>query len=100
VARQLTEDVPGKAELPDGARQLNNVAGRAGYLGPCPPPSASHHYTFELYALDQMLDIPATASRADLLKAMDGHVLTKAMYIGMFHREVESPQQRPRHRVN
>ncbi|SRR5579871_483912 len=85
-ARQLPENVAGQAQLPDGTRQLNNIAGRAGYLGPCPPPPAPHHYTLELYALDQMLDLPATASRADLLKAMDGHVLTKAVYIGMFHR--------------
>jgi hypothetical protein len=84
--RQLPENVATSAELPDGSRQLNNIAGRSGYLGPCPPPPAPHHYTLELYALDQKLNLPATASRADLLKAMDGHVMTKAVYVGMFHR--------------
>jgi hypothetical protein len=40
----------------------------------------------ELYALDAKLDLAPTASRPDLLKAMEGHILSKAVYIGMFHR--------------
>jgi hypothetical protein len=41
---------------------------------------------FELYALDQKLDLPATASRAEIQKAIDGHAVGKAAYIGLFHR--------------
>ena len=72
---------------PDGIAQGKNVRGVNGYQPPCPPPGATpHHYTFELYALDAKLDLPAGATRADLLKAMDGHVVGKTSYIGMFGR--------------
>ena len=72
---------------PDGIVQGKNIRGVNGYQGPCPPPGATpHHYVFELYALDQKLDLPAGASRGDLLKAMDGHVVGKATYVGLFGR--------------
>ena len=45
-----------------------------------------HHYTFELYALDVKLDLGPDAARADLLKAMDGHILGKGVMMGRFHR--------------
>src|SRR5256885_442940 len=64
---------------PDGIAQGKNVRGVNGYQPPCPPPGATpHHYVFELFALDTKLDLQAGASRADLLKAMDGHVIGKA----------------------
>ena len=72
---------------PDGIAQGKNVRGVNGYQPMCPPPGAvPHHYTFELYALDAKLDLPAGSTRADLLKAMDGHVIGKAAYIGLFGR--------------
>jgi Raf kinase inhibitor-like YbhB/YbcL family protein len=72
---------------PDGIQQGKNIRGANGYQGPCPPPgSTPHHYIFELYALDQKLDLTAGATRADLLKAMDGHVIGKASYVGLFGR--------------
>lgn len=72
---------------PDGIQQGKNIRGANGYQGPCPPPGATpHHYIFELYALDQKVDLVAGASRADLLKAMDGHVIGKATYVGLFGR--------------
>ena len=72
---------------PDGIAQGKNVRGVNGYQPPCPPPGAvPHHYTFELYALDTKVDLPAGSTRADLLKAMDGHVIGKAAYIGLFGR--------------
>ena len=70
---------------PDGIQQGKNVRGANGYEGPCPPPgSTPHHYIFELYALDQKLDLMAGGSRADLSKAMDGHVIGKAVYVSLF----------------
>jgi len=72
---------------PDGIVQGKNVRGVNGFQPPCPPPGATpHHYTFEMYALDAKLDLPAGATRADLLKAMDGHVVGKATYAGLFGR--------------
>jgi Raf kinase inhibitor-like YbhB/YbcL family protein len=72
---------------PDGISQGKNVRNVNGYQPPCPPPGANpHHYIFELYALDTKLDLPAGSARADLLKAMDGHVIGKATYVGIFGR--------------
>jgi Raf kinase inhibitor-like YbhB/YbcL family protein len=82
--------VPGAVKpdsSPDGIMQGKNIRGVNGYQPPCPPPGATpHHYIFELYALDAKLDLPAGASRADLLKAMDGHVIGKATTGGTFGR--------------
>jgi phosphatidylethanolamine-binding protein (PEBP) family uncharacterized protein len=45
-----------------------------------------HHYTFELFALDTKLDLGPDATRADVLKAIDGHILGKGVVVGRFHR--------------
>ena len=49
-----------------------------------------HHYVFELYALDTKLDVNPTTdgfeTRANVLKAMQGHILAKAVYGGLFKR--------------
>lgn len=82
--------LPGNIQVgasPDGMQQGKNVRGMNGYQGPCPPPGApAHHYIFEIFALDQKLDLMAGAARADLMKAMDGHVIGKSSYVGVFGR--------------
>ena len=62
VTHWIIYNIPGDSTgLPEGVKadapatvgvQGNNVTGRPGYLGPCPPPTAPHHYTLELLALD------------------------------------------------
>jgi Raf kinase inhibitor-like YbhB/YbcL family protein len=84
TATGLPESVPAKAMLDDGAVQIKNIGGSIGYFNPCAPPPTTHHYLFELYALDAKLD-PAPAERADLMKAMAGHVRAKGIYFGLFH---------------
>ncbi|MGA2713794.1 MAG: YbhB/YbcL family Raf kinase inhibitor-like protein [Bryobacteraceae bacterium] len=89
TATGLPEGVAAGATLPDGAHQMKRGNGPnavAGYGGPCAPPGPDHHYTWELWALDTMLDVPADATRADVMKAADGHILGAAEWIGMFHR--------------
>jgi Raf kinase inhibitor-like YbhB/YbcL family protein len=86
TATHLPENVPAMAQMSDGAIQGKNIRGVNGYQGPCPPPGKPHHYTFELYVLDTKLAAGPEATRADVLKAMDGHIIGKAVYIGMFHR--------------
>ena len=55
--------------------------------GPGAPANApEHHYTFELFALDTKLDLGPDASRDDVMKAIDGHILSKAVWEGRFHR--------------
>jgi Raf kinase inhibitor-like YbhB/YbcL family protein len=77
---------------PDGVLQGKNIRGVNGYQPPCPPvgsQSNPHHYIFELYALDSKVDLPAGSSRADLMKAMDGHVIGKASIVGIFGRGID-----------
>jgi Raf kinase inhibitor-like YbhB/YbcL family protein len=72
---------------PDGIVQGKNIRNMPGFLPPCPPVGGTpHHYIFELYALDAKLDLAAGSTRADLLRAMDGHVVGKATYVGLFGR--------------
>jgi Raf kinase inhibitor-like YbhB/YbcL family protein len=85
TATQLPENVKPNPQLPDGTQQGKNIRGANGYQGPCAPPGKFHHYTYELYALDQKLTLDSGASRADLLKAMDGHILGVGVYVGLFH---------------
>jgi Raf kinase inhibitor-like YbhB/YbcL family protein len=86
-ARELPEGVPATAQLPDGTIQLKILRGMVGFMGPgAPAVGPYHHYTFEIYALDTKLDLGPDATRADVLKAMDGHILAKAVMGGRFHR--------------
>ena len=86
TATGLPASVAAGADLPDGTHQGPNIARMNSYMGPCPPPGLPHHYTLEVYALDSKLDLPGTASRADLEKALGGHILASGVYNGLFHR--------------
>ncbi len=83
--RELAENVPPKPELPDGSRQGISDFRRPGYGGPCPP-SGVHRYYFKVYALDTMLDLPSSTRKADLLKAMKGHILAEGQLMGKYSR--------------
>jgi Raf kinase inhibitor-like YbhB/YbcL family protein len=94
ITHWMIFNIPGDAtSLPEGVKadstvgvQANNIARQPSFFGPCAPPGPNHHYTFELFALDSKLDLQKGASRSDVLKAMDGHVLTGTVLIGLFHR--------------
>ena len=89
TATSVPEGIPAAtAELPDGARQSQPGAPNPGYRGPCPPMGVPliHHYVYELFALDQKMDVPVGASRDDLNKAMDGHIIGHAVLVSVFHR--------------
>jgi Raf kinase inhibitor-like YbhB/YbcL family protein len=91
-ANSLPEGVSSAgADLPDGSHQTNGNAGQGGNFGyrpPCPPQDVpvAHHYAFELFALDEKLDLPANATRADVMKAMDGHIAGHASLVAPFNR--------------
>jgi Raf kinase inhibitor-like YbhB/YbcL family protein len=79
-----------EGSLPPGSVQGNNLTGQPVYMGPGAPAGPRyHHYVFELYALSSNLDLPATATRADLLKAMDGKTVAKAAYVGRFRQDAK-----------
>jgi len=83
-AKGLPEGVKA-GEQADGSRQISNIAGNPVYMGPCAPPGhGDHHYTFEVYALNAKVGLPASTSRADLMNAMNGKVVAKGVYIGIF----------------
>jgi len=63
-----------------------NSWGRTGYGGPCPP-SGVHRYFFKLYALDTMLNLKEGATKKDIEKAMQGHIIAKAELIGRYQRQ-------------
>lgn len=86
TAAGLSEGVPKTPELANGAKQGVNDYKRIGYGGPCPPPGKPHRYFFKLYALDRRLDLKSGATKADLLKAMDGHVLAEGQLMGTYQR--------------
>ena len=82
--------IPFGPELPDKSRQISGTGPY--YRGPGAPASGPmHHYVFELFALDAMLDVPAVGAsppqtRAVVMAAMAGHVRGKAAYVGVFKR--------------
>ena len=82
-------NVPAKARsLHVGQRapvEGRNDAGRAGYIGPCPP-SGVHRYVFRLYALRSPLRLAAGASRVQFLAALRGKQLAVARLVGRYGR--------------
>lgn len=81
------EGLPAGPALPDGTVQAKNLRGQNAYMGPgAGAAGPMHHYTFELFALDTKLDLTADATRDDVLKAIDGHILGKAVLMGRFKR--------------
>ncbi len=83
-------------ELPDGvapegnasavARQGTNDFKKIGYGGPCPP-SGVHRYFFKVYGLDTELSLNAGATKEDLMKAMEGHVVAEGQIVGKYEKK-------------
>ncbi len=67
-----------------GGESGTNDFDRQGYSGPCPPKAQLHHYRFEVYGLDTKLSLRPSDKRADLDKAMAGHVLAEGKLVGTF----------------
>jgi Raf kinase inhibitor-like YbhB/YbcL family protein len=67
-----------------GACQGKNFYQNFGYMGP-KPPFGTHTYRFHVYALDTVLDLePEAASKKQLHKAMEGHILQYGILRGKF----------------
>jgi len=83
---ELPEAVSADETLSNGAKQGKNDFRKIGYGGPCPPPGGPHRYIFKLYALDIMLDLEPGATKKELIKSMEGHVLGQSQITGHFKR--------------
>lgn len=71
--------------VPAGAIQGRNDWKRNAYGGPCPP-SGTHRYFFRIFALDTTLELPDTTTKADLERAMEGHILARGELMGTYER--------------
>jgi len=81
----MVESLPAAEKLLAGGFQGTNDFKKIGYGGPCPP-SGTHHYYFKIYALDSELSLNAGATKAELLKAMEGHILLQGQLMGTYTR--------------
>ena len=85
-AAGLTRGRDKPATLPTGTREGLNDWKRTGYGGPCPP-IGRHRYFHKLYALDTVLPDLKRPTKAQLEKAMQGHVLEKFELIGTYQKD-------------
>jgi len=83
-ATTLVVRFPADAVLTDGTQQGTNSWGKIGYGGPCPP-SGVHRYFFKLYALDTSLALDESATKEDVLAAMEGHILMETELMGTYN---------------
>ncbi len=83
--RGLPENIPAEENLDMGGTHGTNDFRRPGYGGPCPP-GGTHRYYFKVYALDKKMDIQAGSTKAQLLKAMEGHILAEGELMGQYKR--------------
>ena len=105
---ELAEAVATTTQLVDVGQNVTqgiNTDGFHGYTGPCPPLQAAYsiggqgyygqrarpvdQFYFKIYALDIELDLGTDATREDLLKAMEGHVIATGELKGEF---IQKPQ--------
>ncbi len=82
---ELSENVPKIEVLKNGARQGKNDFGKIGYGGPCPP-GGTHRYYFKIYALDKELVAKPGITKKELLKTMEGHILSEGQLMGRYKR--------------
>ena len=81
----LVEMVPVTENLKAGGFQGKNDFGKIGYGGPCPP-SGTHRYFFKIYAIDAELPLKAGATKAEVEKAMEGHIVSQGQLMGTYGR--------------
>jgi Raf kinase inhibitor-like YbhB/YbcL family protein len=83
---QLPQGVPTDESLSTGGTQGINDFRKVGYGGPCPPAGKPHRYFFKLYALDAATNLKPRATKQEVLRAMEGHVLAQAELMGTYRR--------------
>ncbi len=82
----LSEGLPKEEQLANGALHGKNCYAENYYAGPRPRVGVTHRYTFTIYALDTLLDLPAGSSAQQVLDAMQGHILAQGQLTGKYGR--------------
>lgn len=82
----LPEGVPPIRKLANGDFQGQNDFRKIGYNGPCPP-GGTHRYFFKLFALDKLVNLEPGATKSQLLKAMEGHILAQGQLEAEYSRQ-------------
>ena len=85
TANELPQSIPLDKVIENGARHGINDFRKFGYGGPCPP-GETHRYYFKIYALDTEFSQEPGLTKAELLKAMKGHILAEGQLIGRYKR--------------
>ena len=78
----LTTRALAESDASQGRNDFDNI----GYDGPCPPPGNFHRYFFRLYALDIRLRLQEGATKNELERAMEGHILATGQLMGTYKR--------------
>lgn len=81
----LIENMPAQDKVGGGGMQGTNDFGKIGYGGPCPP-RGTHRYFFKVYVLDSELPLKPGATKDQLMKAMEGHVIAQGQLAGLYSR--------------
>ena len=82
----LEKITPIQKNLDNGAIQGKNDFGKIGYRGPCPPSGEEHRYWFRLFALRKKLPPESIRDGKEFHQAMNGLVLDRAEYMGVYRR--------------
>jgi Raf kinase inhibitor-like YbhB/YbcL family protein len=83
----IPEGTSAKGTSPVTAKLGKNSWGKTEWGGPCPPPGGKHRYFFRVYAIDADLSVPRGASKPDLMRAIEGHILAQGELMGTFQRK-------------
>lgn len=83
---ELDEDIKPKTGVSGGGKQGSNDFRQSGYGGPCPP-SGTHRYFFKIYALDVETSLRDGATKDELERAMQGHILSHGELLGRYQRQ-------------
>jgi Raf kinase inhibitor-like YbhB/YbcL family protein len=85
---ELREGIEHVGKFTDGRAQGTNDFDHRGWDGPLPPKGhGTHHYHFKLYALDAPLGLDAGASKREVERAMEGHLLDQVELVGLYRRD-------------
>ena len=77
LVKQIPDNIPktGEVAFPLNVVQGKNSFGKTGYWGPCPPRGQTHRYFFKVCGIDTMLQLAPGSTKAQLVKAMEGHIV-------------------------